>query len=392
MLAEQADRARAASAMARVRSRWDANSRLGGVRYGVEVAYDAGESLGWRLAEPSILAPQAEAARLSSRVAATEGRGHQRRSDSEGHPVNDPDARDYDSPEDWAAALATWSETQPYFGLNRGDVAAPPCDPTTGAVDSEGRFTCPGCWESACPTQGSCDGPSVNARESLCSSPASVFEFFHTEIDPVLLALWRETEFLAVASTVREVLAQAWCMILENLDLVEWAARLAIGPAAAEWIRLLLAEGWFAVRLRFIPSAWFDAFRTGTLYFTVPGNFILANPGIYVWESWTTLWNTGRRAARTCAVVDAASILFHELCHYSGAVLADWGEKNCQNGAAYAAGDTFQLALLHRYPRAMEEECCASTYGDDDSPGERVVDDSLLFMSLGSFAIESSCA
>lgn len=181
-------------------------------------------------------------------------------------------------------------------------------------------------------------------------------------------------QFVAVNSCharATRMVRRAWCMLIENVDIVQWACCIIFGWWFTADIAVKLfgingqvevtcSDGDPALAVEPCPGSlarsWWDVF----------GGFTnLCTTHVTVARQ-INLFATGTEADKLCAIIDFASLLVHELTHIVFALLAADGDEHrgdCEQ--SYMFGNTVRWALLKRYSSARDSECCASQFYDE---------------------------
>lgn len=135
-----------------------------------------------------------------------------------------------------------------------------------------------------------------------------------TEIPPTIRG---ETE------TERELIQAAWSLLLDNVDLVRWAICLVFGSDRAEDLMDRLTD-------HLDGSRWTGVYMLDTSvggpFFVPPTTYssiLYIVRGSELWQYYLRLWTSGDHTSRTCAALDFAAGLAHELCHVARYSIAD---------------------------------------------------------------------
>jgi hypothetical protein len=187
----------------------------------------------------------------------------------------------------------------------------------------------------------------------------------------------------------------AWCMLLENWDIVEWIF----------WMTFFDTECIENV-LNFKSMGFYVACSKEEgpePYTCVEGDFTAHS---YEWpipdiegfgvagEGWITLcmeepenkaalraWLHGSDADRICASIEIGVWLLHELTHIC-LLNYDQDEDACEY--SYTTGNSYRWAMLQRYPEAESSDCCVEWAGTAARDA--------LFMSPHGDGFSGSCA
>lgn len=259
-----------------------------------------------------------------------------------------------------------------------------------GGNSSEGeRFSPPSSWDSGCNSRvlskTSCQEPFISQRAEDAPVECS-FAAYKEHVNVLANCTTDEEELFTVA----------WCVLLDNWDIVEWVCCLVFSTDsdAADKTYDLLTRQWPWRSDISCPGLESDGeMFTGRR--DIFGGVITAAGALPNGEdpiaSLVQMFACGNDVVRSCAIIQTAAVLFHELTHLTGLVGEDPIEpgdasSGCGCFKSYLAGNTFMWAMLQRYPIAMNpnsgpeainDDCCRGPLGKDSSAE---VDDELLFM------------
>ena len=169
----------------------------------------------------------------------------------------------------------------------------------------------------------------------------------------------RWTVFGGCHDTMESLLRKAWCLLLENLDIVDWVLCMVYGPDAGSCLQDIIVgarDVGLECATNISPTA--QAFwGTGTVTF---------NPQHENLVGMKAMFESGDDEDRLCAVIRASALLFHELQHvcmlggiYNSDWQKSWFEDRCE--PTWLTYSTYTYAMYLRYPRARRSRCCVET-------------------------------
>lgn len=341
-------------------------SGVGWELLGSNVAHQPSEWLTW--SEALSMGPKVSPTRGSGREPASSYRvaSYNATTGGSSGTAGQPSASSYGTLAGWADAMGAWADALHSYE-----------DPLGGGGR---RFECPTSFaaqrDCTLDAEASCIGPTVGAGRDGCATGTALV---------AASRIWFRAAEPGAADLMRRIIEPmtlAWCLVLDNVDLIQWAAELVKGPAAGETMSACLE---FAGLNVFVVDTNVTVFATVPLSAWIPyflgtgGMHLIADVASGTWDAWLTLYEGGDDDTRMCVLVDLASILAHETAHGCGVHLIDLGAGDCR--AAYRIGNTVKMGLLERYPAAMRASCCQVTYSASRAAGDTSVDESLLFTS-----------
>jgi len=165
------------------------------------------------------------------------------------------------------------------------------------------------------------------------------------------------------SATFKQFMRRCWCMLFENLDIVEWAVCTCIGDTAVfNSLRQVLSGERYVLmtcdqsNVPFIAEAvldirWHEATRDV--------------------KNWLAAYDSGDRDQRLCAVIRGAGVLFHELLHVVGGGADFWLEfakshdlpidADLACNPVWLAHSALRTGLMMRFPRSRMTGRCDST-------------------------------
>jgi hypothetical protein len=176
----------------------------------------------------------------------------------------------------------------------------------------------------------------------------------HTSDEMDFITRW--TVFGGCHDTMENLLRKAWCLLIENLDIVDWVLCMVYGPNAGSCLQVIL-EGTHDVGIECstsITSAAQASWLTGTVTFNPQHEDIIGMKAMF---------ESGDDEDRLCAVIRASAVLFHELQHvcFLGGFMNFDGqgtitEDRCE--PTWLTYSTYTYAMYLRYPEARRSRCC----------------------------------
>lgn len=198
-----------------------------------------------------------------------------------------------------------------------------------------------------------------------------------------------------------ELLHTAWGILVDNLDLVDWAYCLVFGPDANVGSAIrnhIVPPDWTTrVRVDFNDNAW-DFFSTPGR----AGGVIRIGRANSRWVDYVDKWRSGVAAHRRCAALDLSATLLHELIHTVWRGLDDWmgvlDDADDSDAARvlldlieratgselpdlefpvdpaetcyrpYLLENIYRWALFRRHPWASDSWCCRSGLSGSGAP------------------------
>jgi len=184
----------------------------------------------------------------------------------------------------------------------------------------------------------------------------------------------------------------AWAVLLENIDLIDWAACFVLGPDSSQKEELLesisgdrrtlicalpgvysgmggfpaslallgeLVSGLLALAstvaisasLAIVLTTVAEVIAAAALYISVRYHGMLVIYAGSMWSEMLSEYNSGDLERRQCAIMELATVLLHELTHTCGLSLGDPSKTTTDNVCweSYTIENNFRWALFHRY-------------------------------------------
>lgn len=159
-----------------------------------------------------------------------------------------------------------------------------------------------------------------------------------------------------------------WAVLLDNVQYVEWIACLMSGgnEEAGACLANAIEQQDVPITIDMRPPThhasaatvfhpWISTDGPGLFDFGVLGIDIYAH--VWLWELATDKWQHGSVADQTCACVQMAAVLLHELAHVCLRDIGDaiW-DRACPG--ATVIEDTFLWTMSQVYPEMQSSSCC----------------------------------
>lgn len=179
--------------------------------------------------------------------------------------------------------------------------------------------------------------------------------------------LTRLAEFTDCEGNFLSLVRKGWCLLVENMDLVDWVICRVYGPGQTCLQGILKGERETNFACRGLEEG-----RTATA--DLLG--VRLNPYADALVFQRHMFANGSKEERLCAVLWMAELLFHELQHYcflGGFATGDRTSDDCEGGGddtpwychkdgecepVWIASNTLRTLLRMRYPRARAALCC----------------------------------
>lgn len=258
----------------------------------------------------------------------------------------------------------------PTFGMGRGWDSEPARGRSASSGDGCALFEVPSFTGGSCKTDCSDDLDGTAAEcESWIEGCATMVlteddldAYATSDIPP---SVHGETD------TERELIQAAWSLLEENIDLVRWAICLRYGATKAERVMDRLTnniDGTWWVGLYVMDVAFGGPFFVPPFLPTLPpsrvSDALIIVRGSDFWQDLLKMWTSGDLSSRSCAALDFAAGLAHELCHVGRYTMVDLeidGDGITETCfTSFIIGNTVRWALFQRYPPALmgDSNCC----------------------------------
>lgn len=171
-----------------------------------------------------------------------------------------------------------------------------------------------------------------------------------------------------------DLLIACWALLIDNVDVVDWISCLVLGWSKQSCLKRVITDRWIRdVQITIREGDSSICGRRGSSFSAALNHILICDtPGDNTWEHYRAMWRDDSNPdKRTCAVVDLAATILHELVHTCRS--GEPGPGQC--GASYRIENSFRWAMTQRYVGAGKYSCCGGVPGNwrwrasDDSSG-----------------------
>lgn len=317
--------------------------------------------------------------------------GGERHAVSKDQPMGE---RELEEPDNLGEPKAPWwtgfQPTLPAFlddliGIGEGpwldNEEADPCPET--AECAVGSMTRARSVEFETPADGGGGSDCIHVRSVSCDKPMTQYSFDCPNIE-VTTERWT---FDGGTANQRAVVKAAYSLLQQNMDLVAWIVCMAFGDTHIPNLKAVInTPSIVTVRFSDEVSSTLCAACGGspdTVYFpSAPTSYVaFACPWLITFcstdsliKNWDKKWCCASAESRLCIVIDAAILIFHELCHVVGLQVGH--DDECD--AIYMAEAGLGWAMHTRFPRAGDSPCCEKYYNGTSTVNLEMVDDNVF--------------